>query len=491
MLTAAKYQRAEEILTKMGLKDCANTLIGNNQIKGISGGEKRRVSIAIQLLTNPRILLLDEPTSGLDGFTAQSIVELLSVLAAEGRTVVLAIHQNRSSLWPTFQNVLLLARGGHVVYSGPGDGMLRHFKEAGFECPVRTNPGDFALDLITVDLRRASREAETREKVHWLISLWNRVSAASSDSEAEMQSTATLMLPTEVSALRRSTASFGTAFPILVHRSALHLWREKNAMIARIMNVVPYGALISLFFAPLHNDYQALQSRLGLVQLLCFVFFMGTLNNMAAYPLEKGVMFQETAENAYSVVSFFVSYSLLELPFDIVAGFLTAIIAAFPLGIRSAEVVCAMAFDVFALVSCGESVGIAFNTLLSHSGLTLNVTNTLICIIQTMGGLLSVGMPKILQDLNYLSPVKYVIGNLAPYILRGVRFECSSEEILPGETECVQTTGEDVLQLYGLDKSPHQQLLLLATVVVAYRLTAFGVLYAMKGNWSRGLRTLW
>lgn len=67
----ARYQRAEEVLMRMGLKDCADTLVGNHLVKGISGGEKRRVSIAIQLLTAPEILLLDEPTSGLDHFTAQ------------------------------------------------------------------------------------------------------------------------------------------------------------------------------------------------------------------------------------------------------------------------------------------------------------------------------------------------------------------------------------------------------------------------------------
>jgi ABC-type multidrug transport system ATPase subunit len=66
-----KYRKAEEILLRMGLKDCADTLIGNDLVKGLSGGEKRRVSIAIQLLTAPEVLLLDEPTSGLDHFTAQ------------------------------------------------------------------------------------------------------------------------------------------------------------------------------------------------------------------------------------------------------------------------------------------------------------------------------------------------------------------------------------------------------------------------------------
>lgn len=99
MSTEEKYQRAEEVLLKMGLKDCADNLIGSDLIKGVSGGEKRRVSIAVQVLTDPRVLLLDEPTSGLDAFTASSIMEVLQGLANEGRTLILTIHQARSDLF--------------------------------------------------------------------------------------------------------------------------------------------------------------------------------------------------------------------------------------------------------------------------------------------------------------------------------------------------------------------------------------------------------
>lgn len=115
-----KKQRAESILVKMGLRDCADNLVGNELVKGISGGEKRRVSIAIQILTDPRVLLLDEPTSGLDAFTASSIMDVLRGLAQEGRTVILTIHQSRSDLFQHFGHVLLLARGGSPVYAGPG-----------------------------------------------------------------------------------------------------------------------------------------------------------------------------------------------------------------------------------------------------------------------------------------------------------------------------------------------------------------------------------
>jgi ABC-type multidrug transport system ATPase subunit len=87
-----KAQRAESVLIKIGLKDCANNLIGSELVKGISGGEKRRVTISVQILTDPRVLLLDEPTLGLDAFTASLIIDVLRGLANEDRTVILSIH---------------------------------------------------------------------------------------------------------------------------------------------------------------------------------------------------------------------------------------------------------------------------------------------------------------------------------------------------------------------------------------------------------------
>jgi ABC-type multidrug transport system ATPase subunit len=269
-----KNRRAEEVLLKMGLKDCANNVIGNAFVKGISGGEKRRVTIAVQLLTDPRVLLLDEPTSGLDGWTANSIMDLLRSLAEEGRTVILTIHQSRSDLWPTFENVLLLARGGHPVYAGPGSEMLKHFGSKGFKCPETTNPADFALDIVTIDLRHAEREAATRQKVQSLIDAWNETHNSRPASMA-------IASPAELGALRKSTASFATAFPILVQRSSINFWRERNAAIARIMQVVGYGMVMALFFAPLRTDYYSIQTRLGFIQEVSPLYFVGVLQNVA------------------------------------------------------------------------------------------------------------------------------------------------------------------------------------------------------------------
>lgn len=353
MTTQQKNQRAEEVLLKLGLKDCADNLIGSDMIKGISGGEKRRVSIAVQILTDPRVLLLDEPTSGLDAFTASSIMEVLQGLANEGRTLVLTIHQSRSDLFKQFGSVLLLARGGSPVYSGNAVGMLPHFDALGFPCPTTTNPADFALDLITIDLQQSSREEATREKVRSLISSW------SSGDFASALNPTTISTPAELGALIRKPSSFISAYPILVHRSFINFRRQPPLLIARTMQVTGLAIILTLFFAPLHNDYYSVQTRLGFIQEFCAFYFVGMLQNVAVYPNEKDVFYRENDDRTYGVEAFLASYITLEVPFEIGTSLLFAILVDLGAGLpRTTQMFFVCFFNCFCIVSCGESLGI-------------------------------------------------------------------------------------------------------------------------------------
>lgn len=242
-----KKKRAESVLLKLGLRDCADNLVGNDLVKGISGGEKRRVSIAIQILTDPRILLLDEPTSGLDAFTANSIMEVLRGLAEEGRTVILTIHQSRSDLFRYFGNVLLLARGGNVVYAGPGEDMLPHFASLGHLCPENVNPADFALDLISIDLQSSKKEARTRDKVQSLILGWGKEHGRVHREPSHVS------LPAELGSYKREMTPFWTATMLLVRRSMISFRRDPPAILARTSQVLGFGVIVTLFFAPLKS----------------------------------------------------------------------------------------------------------------------------------------------------------------------------------------------------------------------------------------------
>ncbi|XP_038693234.1 ABC transporter G family member 15-like isoform X2 [Tripterygium wilfordii] len=138
----------EDTITKMGLEYCADTRIGNWSSRGISSGEKRRLSISVHILTRPRVLFLDEPTTGLDSAAAFFVICTLRNIACDGTIVVCSIHQPSIDVFQLFDDLFLLA-SGETVYLGEAEAALEFFAEAGFPCPVKRDPADHFLRCIT------------------------------------------------------------------------------------------------------------------------------------------------------------------------------------------------------------------------------------------------------------------------------------------------------------------------------------------------------
>jgi ABC-type multidrug transport system ATPase subunit len=146
---SAKEQRVYEVEKQLGISAIKDSLIGSEEGKGrgISGGEKRRVGIACELVTSPSILFLDEPTSGLDAYNAFNVIECLVTLAKTyKRTVIFTIHQPRSNIVALFDRLLLLAKG-KTVYSGEFAQCQDYFDHIGYSCPPGFNIADYLVDL--------------------------------------------------------------------------------------------------------------------------------------------------------------------------------------------------------------------------------------------------------------------------------------------------------------------------------------------------------
>jgi ABC-type multidrug transport system ATPase subunit len=140
-----KTDRVNKVILMLGLEGCRNTKIGDSINRGISGGERKRVSIGIELVTDPQILFLDEPTSGLDAFNAFNAMETLKKLAkAQNKIILLTIHQPRTDILDLFDKVILLTMG-QCVWFGSTHDAIEHFGNNGFKLPPKTNPSDFFL----------------------------------------------------------------------------------------------------------------------------------------------------------------------------------------------------------------------------------------------------------------------------------------------------------------------------------------------------------
>ncbi len=149
MSAEQRRNREAEVLSMMGISHVSDVIIGDSRNKGISGGERKRVSIAMELLTEPALVFLDEPTSGLDSSTALTVCTTLQQLAHDGIcTVVCTIHQPSVKIFSLFDNLILMKKG-HIVYQGSAQKSLLFLEHAGMPCPAGVNPADHLLDSIT------------------------------------------------------------------------------------------------------------------------------------------------------------------------------------------------------------------------------------------------------------------------------------------------------------------------------------------------------
>ncbi|RXN27622.1 ATP-binding cassette sub-family G member 2-like isoform X2 [Labeo rohita] len=144
--SADKEMRVDSVIQELGLKDCADTKIGTMFLRGVSGGEKKRCSIGMELITSPSLLFLDEPTTGLDANTANSIMELLQKLSKKGKTIIFSIHQPRYSIFSQFDHLTLINKG-EIIYAGAANKAITYFEDLGYKCEPFNNPADFFLDV--------------------------------------------------------------------------------------------------------------------------------------------------------------------------------------------------------------------------------------------------------------------------------------------------------------------------------------------------------
>jgi len=152
-------ERVDELLEDLKLVKCQNTKIGGPLIKGISGGERKRTSIGVELISNPSLIFLDEPTTGLDSYTAVQVMRTLKRLAKSGRTIIQTIHQPNSEIFQLFDKLLLLAQG-KIIYFNDQDKSVDYFSSIGFKCPELSNPSDYFMSIMSIESIEVSDQAE-------------------------------------------------------------------------------------------------------------------------------------------------------------------------------------------------------------------------------------------------------------------------------------------------------------------------------------------
>ncbi|XP_023367827.1 ATP-binding cassette sub-family G member 8 [Otolemur garnettii] len=311
---AQRDKRVEDVIAELRLRQCADTPVGNVYLRGVSGGERRRVSIGVQLLWNPGILILDEPTSGLDSFTAHNLVKTLSRLAKGNRLVLLSLHQPRSDIFRLFDLVLLMT-SGTTVYLGAAQHMVEYFTTIGYPCPRYSNPADFYVDLTSIDRRSREQEAATREKAQSLAALFLEKTHGSNDflGKAEVReldvgpcAKSSLALPLDTKILRAPAK-----LPGAVQQFTTLIWYLSVISFLPPPKVFVYPFLCKVNLSKEEKGRERLKNR-NMVDKFHFSFC--SLFTLFLGYSERAMLSYELEDGLYTAGPYFFAKILGELP---------------------------------------------------------------------------------------------------------------------------------------------------------------------------------
>lgn len=282
---------AEALMRRLGLAKVADARVGGGRARGLSGGERKRLSIACELVGQPAVLFADEPTSGLDSFQAERVVAALSDLAKrEGRTVVASVHQPRSSAFALFDDLVLLAEG-RVAYSGPAAEALAYFASAeggAHSCPAHFNPAEFLADLVSVDHSSPEAEEASRARVKGITDAW----AAKQERERKDGGGGGAELARSSSHHHHShhhghghRTSFLTQLSLLGRRAWRQTTRDRATALARAASSLSSALIFGSIYWRLGKTQASIQDRMGLLQVSAINAAMSALvKTLSAFP---------------------------------------------------------------------------------------------------------------------------------------------------------------------------------------------------------------
>lgn len=308
------WRIVEEVIRELSLKECAETRVGDSQHRGCSGGEKRRVSIGVQLLANPSVLFLDEPTTGLDATSAYQLVRTLKALARKGRTIITTIHQPRSEIWHLFDSVLILTRGS-PVYSGDAPECIPWFEKQGFPIPAFVNPAEFVIDIAAVDNRTPELEAYSSMRVENLKRHWGHESERLFVPLGAMVSQPQRRHHQIRSHGKGEHAGFFRQMQVLTYRTFKVTYRDPMGMTAAILEAVLLGAITGYMFWNVGRDQAGIRSREGGLYITSGLQgYLILLFEVYRLTIDMPTFDRENSENCVDPLPFILSRRLARIP---------------------------------------------------------------------------------------------------------------------------------------------------------------------------------
>eukprot|EP00557_Chaetoceros_sp_GSL56_P014797 CAMPEP_0176487054 /NCGR_PEP_ID=MMETSP0200_2-20121128/5910_1 /TAXON_ID=947934 /ORGANISM="Chaetoceros sp., Strain GSL56" /LENGTH=590 /DNA_ID=CAMNT_0017883823 /DNA_START=63 /DNA_END=1832 /DNA_ORIENTATION=+ len=304
----------DKMLNALGLTHCADTYIGGALLKGISGGERKRTSVGVELVTKPALVFLDEPTSGLDSFSASQVIDLLHKVANAGTSVLFTIHQPSSEVFNAFDHLILLNKG-EVMYQGSVQKVPTVFESCRHPIPPNYNPADWIMAVAQQNPVEKLRQDGFFHKDNR--KLGEALHGGEDGTDAlGFTSHSTKEIDLSVNPDLRPPGFF-TQTGMLFAREMRTLGRDKASLGARFGITIFLNLLFGIIFKDVgrqsNADFTNSQSRFGALIMVQLSAMFGTAQPaLFAIPEERPVFLREYSTDHYGVLSYFMSRFTVE-----------------------------------------------------------------------------------------------------------------------------------------------------------------------------------
>lgn len=413
----AKEMLIDDVLENLDLSKTKKT-----KCSQLSGGQKKRLSIALELIDNPPVMFLDEPTTGLDSLSSYQCIRLLHSLAKAGRTIICTIHQPSASIYEMFDSVYLLS-DGRCMYDGATKNTIAYFSSVGLNCPKYHNPADYMIEVVSNEYgnfkEQLAKLADNNERP-WRSNVSRIAKKDSVNARAnERKATVLVQTPSEME-----------RFVVLIHRCMIQLFRDWTVTHLKLFLHFLMGILLGLLFTDSGTDGGKTISNVGFFLVtsvyLCYTSMMPAV---LKFPSEFSTLKKERFNNWYQLRTYYAATVICSLPVQM----LSVLAYGSPSYFLSRQPMDTNRFLMFLAVTIlttmvAESFGLLIGTLLDPINGTFTAAIILSAML-AMSGFLALynHMPTILYYVSYLSYLKYSVHGLVHtmYSFNREKLSCS------------------------------------------------------------------
>lgn len=455
----------EEILHDLDLSKSKDTRCGS-----LSGGQKKRLSIALELIDNPPIMFLDEPTTGLDSQSCNQCIRLLRDLARTGRTIVCTIHQPSAVIYEMFDYVYLLV-DGRCLYRGATRDTIPYFASVGLHCPKYHNPADFMIEVVSKEYGNFNDQlielAARRKDEYWQTT----DSLAISRKEEVEEKGGWGKDSTEKVASNRPPSEFEKLF-VLMNRYMTHLFRDWTNIYLKLGLHFLMGVLLGLLYCGAGQDGSRSINNVGMVQVVViYLCYTSMMPAVLLFPLEMPVLKKERFNNWYKLKTYYFASFMCTLPIQIIFS----VVYALPIYFISQQPLDVNRFLMFLIPAIlitliSESVGLVIGSVLNPVNGTF-LGAILACSMLAFSGFIVLfnHMPRIMYYISYVSYLKYSLHAIVLAI-----YDYNREKLFCPITYChYNTPGKILSELSMTDRDFWVDIAVLMSNYVIFKIAGY------------------